>query len=232
MPFHPHSVVDVYAGYGYEPDTGYPHWLLTLSSRGRDYQRIFYIVYRPRPQSQYHAVLFSHETVPLIHLESQQLIGTHDARTMNLFVARVQRLSNLTLGILLARLVKLLQERRPLPREQLAWRPLAPLEVIKETFAGGYERLRHITQRARFRWPLWNPLRQQNQHGAPQQNKLHEMRIIQPEPTSHEQQGHHRCCVIVGPSFALSTLATLVEVHRTIGGCVFVWWFGIPLFRV
>lgn len=161
--------------------------------------------------------------------------------------------------------------RRPLPRKELEWRPLAPeepaqpagrvqsaLRGIRTFLVENYKKIRRTKQRVRFTFPPEasssaaaggpTPAPQQNQAGgssstpaggvnsAPQQDQLHEIRVIWPKPRSaaqranqarQEQEDHDTCCVIVGPSFALSTLTTLVQEYRITGVAIFLWCFAI-----
>lgn len=282
MPFHPHYLVEAYAGYGHEPVTKYPYWLLTLSSRGRDYQKIIFIRWGTEPHIRYDVALFSHNTVPYIPLESHMLIGTHDPRSVNLFLADIKRLPGPVFQDWVDGLVASMQKRRPAPRAQLESGPSAPegpadptrglksaLRGIRTVLTESYESIRHTAQRVRFAYPPEasaqypspqqdrteassfgtaggrNPAPRQIQPGpspsataggqdaAPQQDTLHEMRLIWPEPAQGAdnvqqlEQAHESCCVIVGPSLALSILATVVQQHQIIGGVVFVWWCAL-----
>ncbi|KAA6413441.1 MAG: hypothetical protein FRX48_03187 [Lasallia pustulata] len=92
MPFDPHFGVDIHAGYGHEPDTDNPHRLLTLASQDGVYKMFFHIRHRRTLFNWFYVDLYNHNTVPYIPLESQEPVGTSDARRMNLYVAEIKRL--------------------------------------------------------------------------------------------------------------------------------------------
>ena len=261
MPFDPHFGADIHAGYGHEPDTKYPHWLLTLASQDRVYRMFFYIRHRRTPFNWFYVDLYNQNTVPYIPLESQEPVGRSDARKINLYVADIKRLPVEAFQEWVAIQVRQMELRRPLPRKepaQPASRVQSALRGVRTVFVEGYKKIRRTKQRVRFSFPPEasssaaaggpNPASQQIQargssstqadrvNPAPQREKLNEIRVVWPKPRSaaqranqarQEQEDHDSCCVIVGPSFALSTLITMVQGYRITSVAVLVWCLAI-----
>lgn len=166
MPFDPHFGVDIHAGYGHEPDTDNPHRLLTLASQDGVYKMFFHIRHRRIPFNWFYVDLYNHNTVPYIPLESQEPVGTSDARRMNLYVAEIKRLPVGAFQEWVAIQVRQMELRRPLPRKELEWRPLAPeqpaqpagrvqsaLRGIRTFLVENYKKIRRTKQRVRFTFP-------------------------------------------------------------------------------
>ena len=210
MSFDPSLPVDVYACFGHERGTKYPHWMLMLRSRNSQFGTWYHSEGGPTRNTPYKVAIAGHKRFDSHGIHSKQFLGTIAPTDTNKVKSAAQRVPAQQCQMYVVALVAELERRRLLESGQAA-RLYQGVQMSNR--AREYERQHPITQLASWaevgitqpvELQTVQPQRQHRGHATPHHPSHAPVQYQSPPQMQYQRQSAEQrpkkesgCCIVM-----------------------------------